>query len=143
MTLKYLLNSIANAAIQEKIINYAAAGSDLYALNTLRVDSYPVLFITPNGDHIVDDNTTTFSISLLYFDRLTEDSINDIDIYSAAIEELKNFVLVIEHLAGVLKVEDGYRITNFNDTESFDDRIAGAYAEIRVVTDNEWKCPIE
>lgn len=143
MTLKYLLNSISVAAINQKCINYSAAGSDLYQLNTLRVDEYPILFTTPNGDHIVEENTTTFSLSLFYFDRLTSDNINDIDIYSAAIEQLKNFVMVIEHLDGVLKVNDGYRITNFSDTESFDDRVCGAYAEIQVVTDNKWKCPIE
>ena len=140
MTLKNLTDNISILAKNEKIINYSAAGTSIYQLNPKQIDSYPVLFQSPTGEHLVNDNTTTYEITLYYLDRLTEDNINDIDIYSAAIEELKHIVRGIETIDGVLKVADGYRITNFADTESFDDRLAGAFCTIDVTTKNNEVC---
>lgn len=140
MTLKTLIDNIAQLAIQQKCINFSMAGTSIYQLNPLAVDAYPVLFQSPTGDHLVNDNTTTYQISLYYLDRLTEDSINDIVIYSAAIENIKNLVRGIAEMEGVVKVYDDYRITNFNDTESFDDRLAGAFTTIDVVTLNNEIC---
>lgn len=140
MTLKNLIDNIARLAINEKIINYSAAGTSIYQLNPKKVDSYPVLFQSPTGEHLVNENTTTYEITLYYLDRLTEDNINDIDIYSAGIEELKHLVRGIQDLDTVLKVDDGYRITNFADTESFDDRLAGAYTTVDITVLNNEIC---
>ena len=143
MTLKNLTDNIAVLAIREKIINYSAAGTSIYQINPKQVDSYPILFQSPTGQHLVNENTTTFEITLYYLDRLTEDNINDIVIYSASISELQNLVRKIETIDGVLKVEDGYRITNFADTESFNDRLAGSYCTIDIVTSNDFICPAD
>lgn len=143
MTLKNLLVEISNLAIREKIINSAMAGTSLYTINPKNIEGYPVLFSSPTGNHTVEQYTTTYSLSLFYFDRLSEGDENDIDIYSAAIEQLQNLILKIAKIDGVVKVRDGYTITNFNDTESFDDRLCGAYATIDVVTDNKFTCPTD
>ena len=143
MTLKNLLDNINALAIREKIINYATAGTSLYQLNPKSIDSYPVLFSSPTGQHLVTDNYTTYQISLYFFDRLLEDNTNDIDIFSTAIEELKNLVRKIETLPNVYKVEDGYRIQNFSDTESFNDRLAGAWCTVDIVTINCETCPVD
>lgn len=143
MTLKNLLTKISDLAIDEKIIHSTLAGTSLYSINPKNIEGYPVLFSSPTGNHIVEQYTTTFSLTLFYFDRLSEGDENDIDIYSAAVEELKNLIMRIEKMDGVLKVRDGYTITNFADTESFDDRLAGAYATIDVVTNNAYTCPDE
>lgn len=127
-------------ALDQKCIHYAMAGTSLYTLNPETIEEYPVLFIAPTGEHIVTDNYTTYQLSLFYLDRLTEDSINDIDIYSAAIEQLKNIVRGIETIDGVIKVADDYRITNFADTESFNDRLAGAYCTIDITVKNNDTC---
>lgn len=140
MTLKNLLISISELAIREKIIYSSMAGTSLYTINPKNIEGYPVLFSSPTGDHLVEQYTTTFNVSLFYFDRLSNGDENDIDIYSAAVEQLKTLIRKIESLEGVLKVEDGYRITNFADTESFDDRLCGAYATINIVTDNKFLC---
>ena len=140
MTLKNLLNAINTLALNEKIINYATAGTSLYSLNPKNIENYPVLFSSPTGDHLVEERTTTFSITLFYFDRLAAGDEDNIDIYSAAIEQLQTLILKIGNLNGVLKVEDGYRITNFADTETFDDRLCGAYAQIDIVTNNLYLC---
>ena len=143
MTLKYLLNQISTTAINQKCIHYAAAGSDIYQLNALRVDSYPVLFTSPTGNHNINENTTTYSLTLYYLDRLTEDNSNDIDIQSAAIEQLKNMVRWIAVLNGVVSVSDEYEITNFIETDAFDDRLAGGYCTIDVEVLNNFICPEE
>lgn len=143
MTLKYLLNIISRRAINQKCINYASAGSDIYQLNALRVDSYPVLYVSPTGNHMVSENTTTYELTLYYLDRLTEDNINDIDIQSAAIEQLKNIVLTIGEIDGVVRVSESYSITNFIETEAFSDRLAGAYCTIQVEVLNNFVCPDE
>lgn len=136
MTLKSLLIAINNISIEQDLVQSTMSGTSLYALNPKNVDGYPMLFSAPTGNHRVEQNTTTYEITLYYFDRLLQDSANDIDIYSTSIEQLKNIVRGIPTIDGVLKVEDGYTITNFNDTESFDDRLAGSWATIDIVTDN-------
>lgn len=140
MTLKNLTDKIAKLAIEQKCINYSCAGTSLYQINPKEVDAYPVLFQAPSGDHQVNDNSTTYEISLYYFDRLTEDYGNDIDVYSASIEQLKHIVKGIGTIDGVLKVETGYTITNFAETESFDDSIAGSFTTIRIETKNNEIC---
>lgn len=143
MTLKYLLDEISKTAIRQKCINYAAAGSDIYQLNVLRVDAYPVLFTSPTGNHSVNENTTTYEVTLYYLDRLTEDNSNDVDIQSTAIEQLKNMVRWIAVFDGVVGVSDEYQITNFIETEAFNDRVCGAYATIQIEVLNNFTCPDE
>lgn len=142
MKLKELLVNICNISIKEKLVQSAMSGTSLYNINPKSVKFYPLLFASPTGQHIIKEHTTTFTITLYYFDRLLEDLSNDIDIYSTAIEELKNIVKAIENLQGVLKVNDQWRCTNFNDTESFNDALAGAWCTIEIVTDNETECQI-
>lgn len=141
ITLKNLLKGICDVALEQKCVNYSAAGTSLYAtLNGKKIENYPVLFASPTGEHLIEENSVTYAISLFYFDRLLSDSSNDIDIYSAAIEQLKHIVNAIGEIEQVIKVEEGYQITNFSDTESFDDRIAGAYTEIQIVVQNNEIC---
>ncbi len=137
MTLKTLIDRIGKLAIDEKIINFSAAGNDIYSLNGMNIDGYPVLFTCPAGTHTVRDNTTTYSLTLFYIDRLLEDGSNDIDIYSVSIEQLKNLILKIDNIIGVLGVEEVYTITNFEtDPGKMDDFCGGAYATIKVKTSN-------
>lgn len=135
MTLKELVTAIGKLAMRQKLVNFYAAGTSLYQLNPLSVDSYPVLFLAPTGNHQVNENLTTYEITLTYADRLLEDSSNDIDIYSSSIENLKNIVNGIRDIIGVVDVQFSYTIRNFADTEKMNDRLAGSYATIRVVVD--------
>lgn len=140
MTLKNLTTAIGKMAIDDRLINCAAAGNSIYEINGKNVDGYPMLFIAPTGRHTVKEYTTSYSISLFYIDRLLEDKSNSIDVYSSAIETLKNLVLKIKDIEGVLTVDDNYEIINFVEDEKMDDVLSGAYTEIRVETRNEY-CP--
>ena len=138
MTLKNLIDAIARLAIDEKLINSSAAGSSMYQINGENINAYPLLFQTPAGNHLITDTTTTYNITLYFADRLLDDFSNDIDIYSTAIEQLKNLVKKIDTIDGVLKVEEDYNIQNFNGIETFDDRLCGAFATIQVITSNSF-----
>lgn len=142
MDLKTLLNEIAKIAIAQKVINYACAGTDIFQLNGRKIDAYPVLFSSPTGNHLVEKNTTTFEITLYYFDRLLEDNSNDIDIYSTSVEQLKNLIIWIADIEGIVEIQDGYNITNFSEVETFNDRIAGSYAIVQISVVNDTTCGV-
>lgn len=140
MTLKTLLNRIGKVAIGEKLVHYFLAGTSLYQLNPQSVAEYPALVLIPTGNHRVELDTTTFEITIYDLDRLLEDFSNSIDIYSSTVEELKNLVLKIREIDGVVDVSDGYTIRNFAAVEGMDDRLYGSYAVIRITVVNV-RCP--
>lgn len=140
MNLRNLLTNIGEMAKAQKLINYSAAGTSLDQLNPINIDWYPVLFQSPTGSHLVQENYTTYEITLYYLDRLLEDYHNDIDIFSSAIENLKNIIIGIKALPGVIDIPFDYVIRNFTETERMNDSIAGAYATIKVKAVNDDLC---
>lgn len=143
MTLQSLLYAISEYCITRKIINYSAAGASIYEIGVKDIKDYPILFTSPSGSHTANRNTTTYSITLYYIDRLLTDSSNDIDILSTAIEQLKSIIAGIETFEDVISVSDEYRINNFTDTETFNDRCAGAYATIEITIINDELCVLD
>lgn len=137
MTLKILLKEIGEMGKAQKLINFSAAGTSLDQINGMEVKWYPLLFSSPTGTHTVAENTTTFEITLYYIDRLLTDYSNDIDIFSSAIENLKNLINGIKTIPGVLDVVDNYTIRNFASTEKMNDSLAGAYAQVRIMVAND------
>ena len=84
MTLQNLLYKITEIGIKQKVIQYAAAGADIYAaLNDTTIKDYPILFVSPTGNHTVGENTTVYSITLYYLDRLLSDNSNDVNVMSS------------------------------------------------------------
>ena len=143
MTLKMLCTLIAKYGIQNKIINYSAAGSDIYAINGMTIDSYPLLFCSPTGTHNIEKDTTTYEITLYYLDRLLQDSSNEMDILSTSLEALKNIIWGIERMDGIVDVSEVLPIRNVTETEAFPDRLAGAYCTFQIKVLNAYTCPEE
>lgn len=143
MDLEKLLYAICDVAIQQKCANYAAAGADIYSLNEKTIKDWPVFFISPTGAHTALVNTTEYTITLYYMERLLDDSENDVTVFSVAIEQLKNLVRHIDNLPEVVGVDNQYELYNFIETEAMNDRVAGAYATIRVEVINDTICPEE
>lgn len=140
MTLAELLYAINDLAIKQKIINFAAAGADMYVLNSETIKDYPVLFTSPTGTHIVKENSTRFAVTIYYFDRLLTDSQNDIDVMSTSVEELKNLIRGISNIPGVVGIDEEWALENFVETEAFNDRIAGSYATLVIEVVNNTIC---
>ena len=141
MTLQALMNLIARFGIQNKIINYSAAGSDIYAINGMTIDAYPILFCSPTGTHNIEKDTTTYEITLYYLDRLLGDSSNEMDILSTSIEALKNIIWGIERMDGIVDVSEVLPIRNVTETEAFNDKLAGAYCTFQIQVLNAYTCP--
>ena len=123
----------------QELVNFSAAGASLGEINPLNVDWYPLFFIIPSGTHTVTDDTTRYDLTLYYIDRLLEDNTNTIDIFSSAIENLKNILTGARSIPGVVNVEDTYTIRNFMP-EKMNDRVAGAYAQVRISVENDSVC---
>lgn len=142
MTLQSLVTAISELAKQQRVINFSAAGTDIYSLNTQTIKDYPCLYVSPTGQHSVKIDTTRYTLTLFFLERLLNDSSNEIDILSVSIEELKNLIFQIREIPGVVDVNTDYRITNWTDTENFNDKLAGSYATIEVEAVNESICGI-
>lgn len=141
MTLELLEYNIGQIALKNNLVNAYFAGGSLYELNAEVINEYPVIFLTPAGDHTVKENTTRFSLTIYYVDRLWDDDRNETDICSAAIETLKNIMRQINYLDWVAYVEDEPVIRLFTETERMNDRVAGAYLTLWVETLNASTCP--
>ena len=141
MTLEQLEYQIGEIALKNNLVNAYFAGGSLYELNAEVINEYPVIFLTPAGDHTVKENTTRFSLTIYYVDRLWDDDRNETDICSAAIETLKNIMRQINYLDWVAYVEDEPVIRLFTETERMSDRVAGAYMNVWVETLNASTCP--
>ena len=138
-----LITTIAKYGIGKKIINFSAAGSSIYEINEITIDSYPILFASPTGTHTVEKDTTRYEITLYYLDRLLGDSSNEMDALSTGVEALKNIIWGIGQLDGIVSVSESLDIRNVTETEVFNDRLAGAYCTFEVVVLNAYTCPEE
>lgn len=139
MTLQQICKELGEMAKAQELVNFSAAGSSLGEINPLQIDFYPLFFIIPSGSHTVMENTTRYDLTLYYVDRLLEDNTNTIDIFSSAIENLKNILIGARSIPGVVDVEDTYTIRNFLP-EKLNDRLAGAYAQVRITCENDTVC---
>lgn len=141
MTLETLIYNIGELALKKNLVNAYFAGGSLYELNAETINEYPIIFLTPAGDHTVKENTTRFSLTIYYADRLWDDDRNETDICSAAIETLKNLMRQISYLDWVAYVQEEPSIRLFTETERMNDRVAGAYMQIWVEVLNASTCP--
>lgn len=141
MTLETTLYNIGEIAIKNNLCNSYYAGGSLYELNSEIIDCYPLIFLTPAGDHIARENVTRFSVTIYYIDRLWDDDRNETDICSAAIETLKNIKRQLPYLDWVANVEENPSIRLFTETERMSDRVAGAYMTIYLDVLNASTCP--
>ena len=141
MTLETLLYNIGELALKNNLVNAYFAGGSLYELNAETINEYPIIFLTPAGDHTVKENTTRYSLTIYYADRLWDDDRNETDICSAAIETLKNLMRQISYLDWVAYVQEEPSIRLFTETERMNDRVAGAYMQVWVEVLNPSTCP--
>ncbi len=140
MTLEQLIKNIGDTAIRNKLVNWYGGGGSIYELNSMTIKDYALIYLSPTGTHSVQDNYTTYNLTLFYMDRLLADKSNDVQIYSTGIEVLKTVIRDLESLPGVLDVQKGYTVQNFTETEKMSDLVAGAYATINITVINNSDC---
>lgn len=140
MTLKALMVSLGQIAINDQACGWAGCGSSVYELNNLTIRDYPAFWCSPTGAHRVEQNYTTYTMSLFLIDRLLEGNDNDVDIQSAAVETMKNIIKKAAYLDGVVGISDEYVINIFVETERFKDRCSGIYATVEFSIVNDSVC---
>ena len=139
MGLELLLNELCELAVRCNLVNYAAAGGSIYELNAETIKDYPFIFVSPTDEVEVGQSTLTYGLTLFYCDRLLSDASNDTQIYSVALDTLKNYIAQISELSYVVNVDD-YNIRIFSETHKMADYLNGAYARVRI-TVLESACP--
>lgn len=139
MTLLTLCKEIGEMAKAQKLVGFSAAGASLAEINPLEIAHYPLFYIIPAGTHTIYEDTTRFDLVLYYVDRLLEDNSNTIDIFSSAIVNLKNILIGARDIPGIVDVEETYTARLFVP-EKLNDRLAGAYANVRITVENDSLC---
>ena len=141
MTLEALQYLVTDLALKRNLVNCAMSGPSIYAINPEDIKEYPLMFISPTGSHTIKENTTRYSLTFFYMDRLLADSSNEESINSAGIETLRNLKLQLSKLEVVTDIEEDVDIRLFTETERMADRVAGAYMTIWIETLNPSTCP--
>ena len=141
MTLEFLLNELCTLAIKHNLVNYAAAGGSIYALNADTIKDYPYFFFSPTDDIRIEKNFTTYGLTVFYVDRLLADNSNDTQIYSTATLAITNLLRQAKAFEGIVEIGD-YNIRVFSETEKMADKVNGAYARVNITTLNSFNCAV-
>lgn len=141
MTLEALQYLVTDLALKHNLVNCAMSGPSIYAINPEDIKEYPLIFVSPTGTHTIKENTTRYSLTFFYMDRLFEDSSNEEAINSAGIETLRNLKLQLSKIEVVTDIQEDADIRLFTETERMADRVAGAYMTIWIETLNPSTCP--
>ena len=141
MTLEATQYLITDLALKRNLVNCAMSGPSVYAINPEEIREYPLIFVSPVGTHTIKENTTRYSFTIFYMDRLMEDSSNEDTIGSAGLETLRNLKLQLSKIEVITDIQEEVDIRLFTETERMADRVAGAYMTIWIETLNPSTCP--
>ena len=77
-TLLDIYYQLGDLALQHNYVNAYFAGGSIYSINSEVPRTYPYLYISAVGDHVVKENTTEYRLSIFYVDRLLDDDSNGV-----------------------------------------------------------------
>lgn len=141
MTLQNLADILCEYALRANLVNAAYFGPSIYEAAAGEVNQYPYIFISPTETSEVKKNTTVYRLTIYYVDRLLNDSENETNIFSVAIDTLANYLRQIKDIEGIVDA-DLPTVRNFTQSEKLQDRCAGGYCTVRIETLNDINCPI-
>lgn len=127
MTLAQLIRVMEGVAMQQPSINMVVQ-NDVFRINSAPSLKYGV-FAWTQGQHSGSINgMPTYSFTLFYVDRLTEDLSNQIEVQSVGCETIGN---ILRTLAEEYDVEVGsYTMQPFN--QKFTDECAGVFCSVNL-----------
>ena len=141
MTLELLANALTEFALRRNLVNYAAFGPSVYALNPEDIKAYPVMFLSPTERIEVGKNTTIYGLTIYFIDRLLEDNSTETQIYSIAADTLTNFLRQVKDFEWVVDISDP-SIRLFTQSEKMQDRCAGGFCTVNITVLNNSNCPV-
>lgn len=137
MTLVEVINLLNYIAKNQPNVNGIVDSCDVYDLNKEEYQQKYAAFCVQQNTHQVSEDFTTFSFTMFYVDRLTDDKSNKIEIQSTAVEFFSNFIKTVMQKFDSLDFSNG-EVHPF--TERFSAECAGAYMDCKVTTKNQSIC---
>jgi len=133
MTLYEVIHAIEAIASEQPAVNMIVR-NDVFRLNAVPDARYGV-FAWLQGQHSagIDEESTTFSFTFFYVDRLTSDHGNHIEVQSVGIRTLDNIIRQLD--ASGLSVSSAYSFTTFN--QRFMDECAGVFCTVNIEAFND------
>ena len=109
--------------------------NDVFRLNAQPSVEYGVFAFT-QGQHNanLDTGVTTYTMTLFYVDRLTEDASNEVEVQSVGMDTLRNIIATLADEFGIT----AWTINTFN--QRFTDLCAGAFATVAVSIPFDYNC---
>ena len=109
--------------------------NDVFRLNALPSVEYGVFAFT-QGQHNanLDTAVTTYTMTLFYVDRLTEDAGNEVEVQSVGMDTLRNIIATLADDFGIT----AWTINTFN--QRFTDLCAGVFATVAVSIPFDYTC---
>lgn len=134
MTLAQVIARMEAVALAQPSVR-SVVRNDVFRLNAIPDTRYGVFAFT-QGQHRVNlsSDTVTYSFSLFYVDRLTEDAGNEIEVQSTGVSTLANIIRTLADDFGVLD----WTVDTFN--QRFKDLCAGAYASVAIEIPMDYTC---
>lgn len=136
MTLRETVMAIEWTALAQPAVR-TVVPNDVFRLNALPDVRYGVFAWTQQqhrGD--VAGDLHSFSFSLFYVDRLTEDKGNELEVQSTGVQTLENILRTLA-LRGIVPA-DGYQMQTFN--QRFMDECAGVFCTVRLEVPADTLC---
>lgn len=137
MTLMEVVQLLNYIAKNQPNVNGIVETGDIYDLNKEEFQQKYSAFCVQQNTHTVTQDFTTYSFTLFYVDRLTDDKSNKIEIQSTAVEFFSNFIKTVMQKFDSLDFSNG-EVHPF--TERFSAECAGAYMDCKVTTKNQSIC---
>lgn len=135
MTLLDLIHKIEETAKSQPQVG-EVIGGDIYRLNE-RADALYSVFAWTQGQHTLDvmKDSTAYTFTLFYVDRLTADKSNTAEVQSVGIQVLSNI------LRFLMSEGVGVGLATFQPfTERFSDECAGVYCSVTLTVLNDYNC---
>ena len=137
MTLIETIKTLESVASRQPSVKMVVE-NDVFRLNSISDAKYGVFaFVQGQHSSSVDSGVITYTFSLFYVDRLTNDRSNQIEIQSVGIQTLDNIIRELDDMG--IYSEQTYTFQVFN--QRFVDECAGVFCNVNLSVPVGSVCP--
>ena len=139
-----LVNKILATAVTLPNVNYAFSGN-VYEINSMEATKYPVVVASSIRPAMEYENYFEFYITLLYIDRLQEETeeqynADSVIIESNGISALSKLVNVLRNDPNIIDIPFGNQYTIYSRTFCFNDYCQAVSTDITVIVEKSSIC---
>lgn len=139
-----LVNKILSTAVKYPTVNYAFSGN-VYEINSMELTQYPVMVVSAIRPAIERENYFEFYLTLMYIDRLQEETeeqqnADSVIIESNGISTLSKVINEIRQDPAIVDLPFGNQYTIYSRTFCFNDYCQAVSTEITVIVQKSSIC---